>query len=359
MSTREQLFALAARAAVGHVDLPISIDDAAIPAIVALAGNERLLPLAAHGLQHLPDEWKPDGWDELVFATARDAVLIEASMLEAHGLLSADGIRVMAIKGIATAHLDYDDPGLRQVGDGDILVPYQQHLDAIDILSGAGWIAPSATLPSHRDAVHAVPMRGPLGRDVDVHQHLAPRALGVLLDQADFFAHATTFELGDTRLGAPSVAHRLLHAAVHYEASPGRYKRLSGLVDVLLIAHRHAVNSSELCATADELGLRFLLERALRRASALSGLALPAEWVDAFARPCAKPDRLLVAAYNGETRRPVLEELAYIRLAGGPVDKVRYLSGYFRTDAAYRERFQRGGLWSQARYLASRVRSRS
>ena len=49
------------------------------------------------------------------------------------------GIQTMVLKGVALALLHYEDPGLRPMGDGDVLVLTEQAPEAVELLASLGW----------------------------------------------------------------------------------------------------------------------------------------------------------------------------------------------------------------------------
>jgi hypothetical protein len=73
--------------------------------------------------------------------------------------------------------------------------------------------------------------------------------------------------------------------------------------------------------------------------------------------PGAGRDRLVRRTYPPDRRRPVLEELAYLRLLHGWRARSRYVGGYVFTGADYAQKRRRTGLRAQLRYLWSKLRA--
>jgi len=96
----------------------------------------------------------------------------------------------------------------------------------------------------------------------------------------------------------------------------------------------------------------------VRDAYAAAQLGVHAEWADAMRRPIHRRDRLVDRAYLSPFRRPVVEELAYLRLLASWRERWRYASGYLATDADYASQHRRSGVGAQARYVVSKLRSR-
>jgi hypothetical protein len=96
----------------------------------------------------------------------------------------------------------------------------------------------------------------------------------------------------------------------------------------------------------------------VRSAHTAAQVEIPAEWAQAMAAQ-RRRSRLVDAAYLSSRRRPVLEELAYLRLLSGWGARRRYLAGYFVIDDHVGGSGQRVSLRERARYLWSRVSQRS
>jgi hypothetical protein len=103
--------------------------------------------------------------------------------------------------------------------------------------------------------------------------------------------------------------------------------------------------------------VRPLVERAVRDAYESAQLEVHPDWTDAMRRPTHRRDRLVDRAYLGAARRPVVEELAYLRVLPGWRKRWRYVLGYFATDPEYASQHGRSGVRAQARYVVSKLRS--
>lgn len=103
--------------------------------------------------------------------------------------------------------------------------------------------------------------------------------------------------------------------------------------------------------------MRSLVEHGMLDSYAAAQLDVPTAWADAMRRPTRRRDRLVDRSYLGVVRRPVTEELAYLRLLDGWGNRWRYARGYFATDPDYASQHGRSGLRAQARYVVSKLRS--
>jgi hypothetical protein len=166
------------------------------------------------------------------------------------------GISCTVLKGVATAHLDYADPSMRQFGDVDLLVAPSEFARAGSILDLHGASRPYALPSGHERFTHAVTFRSPGQVEVDLHQHIAHRALGQLIPTDALLARRVPFGLAGRTLHALHRHDRLIHASVHTFASRDSYRRLSSLADVLLLAESMAGEAPEVLACADRWRVR-------------------------------------------------------------------------------------------------------
>jgi hypothetical protein len=103
-------------------------------------GSTQLLPLMfarfMQGNPHLPHYPRIKGVHRL--AHARNSLLLDSARATA-GFLAGCGIDVMMIKGSSLALAHYPRPGLRPMGDVDLLVSAADYDHASDVLQQRGW----------------------------------------------------------------------------------------------------------------------------------------------------------------------------------------------------------------------------
>ena len=99
-------------------------------------------------------------------------------------------------------------------------------------------LAPAGAVPPrHHDRfTHAITFRRTPRVEVDLHQHIAHRALGQLIPTHELLADSVQYEIAGRQLRALSRPDRLIHAAIHAVSSRGAYHPLSTTADVLLLA---------------------------------------------------------------------------------------------------------------------------
>ena len=340
---------------------PVLPDAETWPEWLWLAELERIVPLLFHLVDSIPTDLTDEQRRQL--REAQGSVLSRSVRLEHHligvsGLLGAHGIPSLVLKGAATAHLDYPDPSWREFHDIDLLIHAADRDESIALLATAGWVQGYALPGGHEDFTHAVTLVRERA-ELDLHQRTAHRALGLRVPTQDLFDHATSYEIAGSPLGVLDPVDRLIHGAVHAVASRAPYRHLSSVADVLSLADLRRHLAADALVRAERWRVRPIVERAVRDAYAMAQLDLPEEWVRAMELRIRHRDRLVDLAYLSPVRRPVTEELAYLRLLDGWGARWRYARGHFSIGADYASQHGRSGARAQAKYLISKLRSRS
>lgn len=293
--------------------------------------------------------------EQMQLDTAALDVRLERSLLDVADVLAAADVPMAVLKGAATAHLDYDDPAHRQFGDVDLLVDPCDFGRARMAIEEAGWRQTYALPRHHERFTHAVTFKTDGIAELDLHQRIAHRALGLLVPTPELMEHRVAYRLADRELWALGDLDRLIHAALHAATSRGAYRRLSSVADVLALSHRLNRCAHEVLDRADRWSVRPLVEAAILGAHAEAMLPMPEEWERAAAEPTRRRNRLVDRAYLGQQRRPATEELAYLRHISRWRDRMLYLYGHLRMDSGPGS----GGLAPRLGYLRSRLRQRT
>ncbi|MST34077.1 hypothetical protein GHK86_15275, partial [Acidimicrobiaceae bacterium USS-CC1] len=146
-------------------------------------------------------------------ALARD-LLVERTVLWAVGCLDASGVDHRVLKGTATAHLDYDDPGLRSFVDADLLVRADQWDRAVAALEEGGARRESREPRRGWDRQFAkcVTLTTPDRYEIDLHRTFVFGPLGFTVRLPDLWAGCEEFALGGRRVRALDREARWLHA---------------------------------------------------------------------------------------------------------------------------------------------------
>ena len=348
------------RAAIGR-DGPTASRGTDVVALLDHARSERAVPLL-----HLASLADREHWDADALAQVHDAQLgvamasvqIERAVLDVARELDDAGTTYALLKGVATAHLDYPDPAWRQFGDVDLLVSPRHLAEVRLVLERTGW-RQGYVLPQHHEPfTHAVTFQGPTQIEIDLHQRIARRALGLLVPTDEILARRVPFTIAGQQLWALDEPCRFVHACLHMAAARGPYLRLSSVADVLLLSYYLEDDAASLMALADRWRVGSLVARAVSHAWERAQLPLPAGWGAALATPRRSNDRLVDRTYGDDRRHPIGEEIAYLRLMAGTRDRLAYLWGYVAVGDEYRAQKSRRGLRAQTTYLARRIRSR-
>lgn len=295
---------------------------------------------------------------EAQLAAMSVAARLDQQLREVAELLQSLGANFAVLKGSATANIDYPDPSWRQYGDIDVIVSERDRQEVAEALSHSGWRQGYPLPRGHERYAHAVTFTKGRRWELDLHQRVAHRAVGLRVPVSDLLRDRVKFEIAGTELWALSPTHRLLHAALHAQLSRDESRRLSSIADVLLLATRLSPLAAEVAEVAEGWRVRSIVERSILAAHEFAAIAVPACWLSAFDQPAGSRDRLIDAAYRGQRRHPVLEEWAHLRLMPSWTDRTAYLRGLILPGAKFARESGRHGRGAQARHLLSRLRDR-
>jgi hypothetical protein len=121
----------------------------------------------------------------------------------------------MVLKGAAQVQLYYKEPAVRPMLDADLLVHAHQAEQAMALLTKLQWkpfkyLQPLMRIP----IVHSTPFEDEGGRQLDLHWHLFWECFNARED-ADYWEHAVTIEIGGVKTLALSSTDQLLHTCWH------------------------------------------------------------------------------------------------------------------------------------------------
>jgi hypothetical protein len=337
---------------------PVSPESATWLAWTSMAQYERVVPLLYRLVDAVATDLSDAEREEIVDLQQQVqswCVQLEHNLLDATRLLAAHGIRSAALKGGATAHLDYPDPSWREFNDVDLLIDPADRVGATAVLAREGWTSAYPIVADHEQYAHAVTLER-VRTQLDLHQRIGRRALGVLVPTHDLLDHAVPFEIAGRQLFALDEPDRLIHSALHAAAARYPHRLLATVTDVLVAAESRPHLAPEILARAERWRVRSLVERGVRDGYAAARLDLHSDWAAAMRGPVRRRDRLVDRAYATPRRRPLLEELAYLRLLASWRDRWRYARGYFVTDPEAAARHGRSGVRAQVRYVVSKLR---
>jgi hypothetical protein len=175
----------------------------------------------------------------------RNRLMLEA-LEGAVSSLDAAAIAPVLLKGAAALVEDlYPDPGMRIVGDLDLLVREAQVDRAVAALETAGFGVGTARRSFDADP-HHLPLRvhATSRVGIELHTRPAPRSLDALLDAGEYLANARPRQWRGYPLLLPGPADWLVHNIAHGQIVDGHYwrgvPRLRQLLDLALLRARHA-----------------------------------------------------------------------------------------------------------------------
>lgn len=296
--------------------------------------NQWLLGLLERGVLEGGVELDDDGaaiLERRSRAAAMSAVTLESRGAAAIRSLGEAGIETRLVKGVAIAHLDYDDPADRHFGDVDLLVRGDDVNEAVRILRRQGfhrhYPEPKPGYDEHLGK--GVAMENGEQVVIDLHRTLALGYYGTRLPIERLWDDPVPLVVGDVDALAMSRLDRFLHCAIHMSLSPT--ERITSGLDLCTIATSDdGVDAAAAIARATEWGCDRLLADAVEATVGWFGPDLPsaefAEW--ARRRRRSAKDRLLTAAYSGRFARSRLRSLtaiAGVRSWRGRVSASRYL----------------------------------
>jgi hypothetical protein len=281
---------------------------------------------------------------------------LEQRLLELVEMLERAGIDVVVLKGTATAHLVYPDPGVRMFGDNDLLFRAKQFDDALEVLIDAGYERPAAPPRPGFDRRFGkgATLRGKDGDELDAHKNLLFGTFGFRIDLDELFDSAVDFEVGGRRLRGLGPETRLLHACYH-SALGDPDPRFSSVRDVaqMLVSEAHDVRR------VLELARRWDARPVLARAFALCrfhlGVVIDSPLVATLSgyEPTRR-ERRAIDSYVGTNRHFASKVLASLPYLDNSADRLAFvLASAAPSDAFIETRGGEPGL----RWVARGVRS--
>ena len=169
------------------------------------------------------------------------------------------------------------DPGLRAMGDCDVLVPRGRALEVIRILVSSGLFEPVRIDQPDLDIYHGLTLRHRESQLDLIDVHWRPvRSIGAAELSADMFGAARLLEFDGRQCLVPCHEHLLFHAIVH-GADWSPYPNYQWLVDVTKILRRagNGFDWQRLVDLARRYHHRILIGAALSEATRRTGVAVP------------------------------------------------------------------------------------
>lgn len=255
-----------------------------------------------------------------------------SALLEIGGVLNAASIKPQLIKGAGLLFSDfYRDPGMRVVGDLDLLVREDELEKARRLLEAQGYVAIDD--PLDRPDRHQLPMmvHETSGIGVELHRHPITRALAPLADSGGLLARGADVSHGGVTFAIPAPADRIVLAIAHGQIKDGGHRHgvppLRAMLDLAL--HRHLpVDWADIDRRFDAAGRRALLHDTLALSAGLMGMEPPMSLLDSSRDAMERMRRVLDRSGAGKTAAAIgslLQSLPSV-LTRHPLEQLTALS---------------------------------
>jgi hypothetical protein len=259
-------------------------------------------------------------------------------------LLDHASIPCVVLKGPALQPLYYRDPGLRPMGDLDLLIQPARFGEAVTCLLEAGWRSDEFAKP-HRFDVRfgrAITLDNEAGDLVDLHAHAFHRQIAWTAASGLLWADARPFAIGGIEARTLSPEHHLILQIEHATADRERNSRW--IPDGMMLIRSGAIDWARLAEDAAALGLSGLVAEGLRILREF-GAEIPDHALNAGTVADLDPDQAWHAIGSNADR--LRFHAVTIRQAAERTGKMRLalLPGYVRFLAA-----RRGLPWKRDRH---------
>ncbi|MGH9832655.1 MAG: nucleotidyltransferase domain-containing protein [Blastocatellia bacterium] len=247
-------------------------------------------------------------------------------------LFAEYGVNVMPFKGPTLAALAYDDLGLREFGDLDLLIAKRDLMLAQELMLAQGY-QPEIMLNVAQSTIFAdacnVLAFTHSGKEitVELHWELSPRYLPFSPDPDQLRRRMVPSWPGGQKVMTLSPEDLLVYLCAH--GAKHAWERLIWIADVAGLIHRHpSLDWDRVCGQAAGQRSERSLFLGLRLARDLTGVSLPLE-VEEFMRSDPESERLAmkVAEWlfpaSGSTRSLAAQSLFILRLQQRWPDKIR------------------------------------
>jgi hypothetical protein len=303
--------------------------------LLAMAQRHRLIPLLYHHANSVntlaaPRQAMSQLRDEN-HENTNSSLFLTGELLKVSDFLTANGIQAIPFKGPTLALWAYDDVGLRQFGDLDILVKKQDFTRVKELLISRRF-KPRPELTSAQEAAllrfdSGYNFDNGQGVVLDVHWDFVPRYFSVEFDTNQLWNRLEPIAVGRKQLLTLSLEDLLLVLCLH--GFTHLWDRLGWICDVAsLIDNRKDIDWELVLQNAARLGSRRILSLGLFLASELLEAPVPeAVWErlppDLTVRTVAAQIQEHLFAERDEARGFVDGTLLHLRMRERKRDRLR------------------------------------
>lgn len=243
-------------------------------------------------------------------AATTSSLHVESSISAVADALSAANVDWRLLKGAATSHLLYHEPGQRTIGDVDLLVRPADLDRALDALRPMTTIAaPVLHGPSRAAAQKEYPITDARGVEIDVHQAIEGSLVVSRLSTDALFERPQHLQVSGRRVATMSMPALFVHAVLHLTSEGAQ---MSTAPDIARLARRCSPSDALFVDLLAPHGVEMLFGYGLSLAMQI--VPLSDEWHRYLtSHPLSRPEqRLLVWAHRRSAR------LAAVNLLTGP-----------------------------------------
>lgn len=271
-------------------------------------------------------------------AALRTCLVAEETAVSATAALDRARVDCRALKGVAIAHLDHDDPSQRVFGDADVLVRRADHGRALAALAAAGFVRSEPPVRGwwERRFGKAIVLTAPNGGELDLHLTLTGGYFGEALDLVSLMDRpGDVIEMAGHSIRTLDRHDRLLQACCHSVLGGS-----SGLRARRDIAQLVVITGADWQVAAERAGEADVVVAAAV-AAAWQALELDDHAATLWARAFRASDRQrrALATYEQAFTSTWAPEGRGIVAALSPIDRVRFAAGVaFPSRASLRSR---------------------
>lgn len=263
-------------------------------------------------------------------------LLLEELLVDVVTALERAGIPVRALKGSATAHLDYANPAQRTFGDIDLLVPGRCFDEALVVLQARGCRRkfPEPRPGFTREFGKGVALALDDNLEVDLHRSFTMGPFGQSLALEEVWKESESFTLAGVPVRALGPEARLLHATYHATLGDRR-PRLVPLRDTAQILLTGRVNWGRLKELMRASRGEAVVARGITmawRELQLADVLVGSAWADSYYED--KHETADITVY-GRQSSEAARSLAALRAVPTLRKKIRFLTAMALPERSY------------------------
>jgi hypothetical protein len=253
-----------------------------------LAFNHGLLPLlTTHAISHCPDLVPPTVLDQLrdeLITNRKSNLYLLNEVAQVLSRFESAGIEALAFKGPLLAQMVYEDTGLRQAGDMDVLIHPKDFHHAAEVLSALDYkMEPQLTRAQQKSHLRFHCEIQFINEDrfrvVDLHWGITPKTFPLELPSRDFLANRRKVSFVGYSIETLTDEDLIFYLSVH--AAKHCFRKLEWMTTLAELVRS---NSELSWATIKERALNARAEKivclALMTMESLYGLPVATEFAD-------------------------------------------------------------------------------